>query len=103
MREGIFRGENSEFNHLRRQLIADHNERPNPYTIIRRFLFGMISLDRNYRDVINLLLFVLPILFYLNVFKTEKILQFWDKIFPTYVIPAHEVKSSSVQNFFKKG
>ena len=59
--------------HLRWQLIADHNEWP-LFTIIRRFLFelvGMMSLDRN-REVINLL-FVLPILFYLNILKTEKI------------------------------
>ena len=45
--------------------------------MICRFLFqfvvGMISLDRNYREVINLL-FVLPRL-PLNVFKTEKMLQ----------------------------
>ena len=37
----------------------------------------MISLDRNYREVINLL-FVLSEL-YLNILKTEEILQFWDK------------------------
>ena len=34
----------------------------------------MISLDGNYREVINLL-FVLPILFHLNILETEKILQ----------------------------
>ena len=44
-------------------------------------LVDMISLDRNYCDVINLL-FVLPGL-YLNILKTEKILQFWDKKFST--------------------
>ena len=48
------------------------------YTIIRRFLFeliSVISLDRNYyKEVINLL-FVLPGL-YLNILKTEKIS--WD-------------------------
>ena len=46
-----------------------------PYTIIRRFLLelvGTISLDRNYREVINLS-FVLPILFHLNILKTEEI------------------------------
>ena len=50
-----------------------------PYTIIRRFLFELvgISLDRNYREVINLS-FILPGL-YLNVLETEKILQFWNK------------------------
>ena len=61
----------SHLNHLRWQPIADHNEWPN--TIIRRFLFEFISLDRNYWEVINLLL-VLPILFYLNIIKTEEIL-----------------------------
>ena len=48
-----------------------------PYTIIRRFLLkfvGMISLDRNDQEVINLL-FVLPFGLYLNILKTEKILQ----------------------------
>ena len=50
-----------------------------PYTIIRRFLFELvgISLDRNYREVINLS-FVLPVLC-LNILKTEEISQFWDK------------------------
>ena len=44
-----------------------------PYTIIRRFLFefGMISLDRNYQEVINLL-FVLPSGLYLSILKTEE-------------------------------
>ena len=55
-----------EFNPLRWQLIADHNERP--CTTIRRFLFLLelvrrdivtISPDRNYSEVINLS-FVLP-------------------------------------------
>ena len=67
-----------EVNHLNWQLIADHNERPKSYTIIRRFLFklvGTVSLDRNYREVINLL-FVLPISFYSNILKTGEILQF---------------------------
>ena len=62
------------------QLIADHNEWPNRVPTIRRFLFelvGMMSLNRIYWEV-NLL-FVLPILFYLNILKTEKILQFWSK------------------------
>ena len=55
-----------------------------PYTIIRRFLSRLvgISLDRNDWEVINLS-FVLLILFYLNVFKAEKILQFWEKKFST--------------------
>ena len=43
----------------------------------------MISLDRNYQGVINLL-FVLPGL-YLNILKTEKILQLADKQFSTCV------------------
>ena len=47
------------------------------YTTVRRFLFelaGMnMSLDRNYRDVINLS-FVLPGL-HLNIVETEKMLQ----------------------------
>ena len=61
--------------------------------IIRRFLFdlvGMISLDRNYEEVLNLL-FVLPGL-YFNILKTEGILQFWDKRFSTCV--AQEVKET---------
>ena len=29
---------------------------------------------------------------YLNTLKTEKILQFWNKKFATYVMPAQEVK-----------
>ena len=48
-----------------------------PYTIIRRFLFelvGVISLDRHYWEVINLL-FVLPILFYLSTLKNITILE----------------------------
>ena len=47
---------------------ADHNEWPNRTQQIRRFLFkvvGMITLDRNYWDVTNLL-FVSPILFVLK-------------------------------------
>ena len=67
-----------KINHLRWQLIADRDEWPRPYTIIRRFLFelvGMISLDRNDWEVINLSF----VLFYSNVLKTEKILQFWNK------------------------
>ena len=54
--------------HLRWQLIADHNE--------WRFLFELVGMN----TIINSL-FALPILFYLNVLKTEKILQFWDKKF----------------------
>ena len=68
-----------------------------PYTINRRFLpelVGMISLDRNYWQVINLL-FVFPILFYSNILKTEKILQFRNKKNSRrawHVVPAQEVK-----------
>ena len=44
----------------------------------RRYDIIWISMDRNYREVINLL-FASPILFYLNILKTGKILQHWDK------------------------
>ena len=57
------------------------------YKIIPRFLVqlvGMISLYRNYQEVINLL-FVLPFGLYLNIFRTEEILQFWGKKFSTCV------------------
>ena len=40
-------------------------------------LVSAISLDRNYREVINLS-FVLPGL-HLNTLKIEEILQYWDK------------------------
>ena len=50
-----------------------------------------ILLDKNYREVINLLS-ALPILFYLNVLKTEEILQFWSTKFSTCV--AHEVNAA---------
>ena len=68
------------------------------YVIIRRYisqLVGMKPLDRNYWVVINLLL-VLPILFYLNILKTEEILQFWNKRNSRrawHVIPAQEVNT----------
>ena len=48
------------------ELITDHNEWPKSYAIIRRFLFqfvGMISLDKNYREVINLLFVLLSSVF----------------------------------------
>ena len=61
-----------EFNPMRWQLIADHNEWPNR---TQWFVAFFLELARNYWEVINLL-FVLPGL-YLNVLKTEKILQFW--------------------------
>ena len=51
----------------------------------------MTSLDRNDRAVINLL-FVLPILFYLNILETERLLQFSNKII--LVVPAQVVKHS---------
>ena len=57
-----------------------------PCTVTRRFLFqlvGMMSLSRNYCEVINLL-FGLPGL-YLSILKTEEILQFWDRKFSTCV------------------
>ena len=46
-----------KINSFRGRLIADRNEWPKPYTIIRRFLFelvGMMSLDRNYWQATNL-------------------------------------------------
>ena len=46
-----------------------------PYTIIRRFLFelvGTTSLDRNYRQVINLLLVLYLFCLYLTIVETEK-------------------------------
>ena len=67
------------------QPIADHNERPESYTTIRRFLselVDMISLpmDRNYWEVTNLS-FALPILYYLNVtYNWEDITILWQRI-----------------------
>ena len=43
-----------------------------------------MSLNRNYSEIINLL-FVLPFGLYLNILKTEEILQFWGKKFSTCV------------------
>ena len=51
----------------------------------------MISIEIIYQEVINLL-FGLPFRLYLNILKTKKILQFWDKKFSTHIIPAQEVK-----------
>ena len=62
------------------------SDQTNEYTIIRRFhfeLIDMISLDRNYWELWNLL-FVLFTLFYLNILKAEEMLQFWDKRCSTY-------------------
>ena len=53
----------------------------------------MISLDRNYRQVMNLL-FVLPEL-YLNILETEEMLQFWDKI-SRREIPAQEANELDI-------
>ena len=67
------------------QPIADHNEQPESYTTIRRFLselVDMISLpmDRNYWEVTNLS-FALPILYYLNVtYNWEDITILWQRI-----------------------
>ena len=63
-----------------KKYLPKRNERPEPYKIIRRFLYqpvGMIPLNRNYWQVINLSS-ALRILFYLNIFETEKILQFFE-------------------------
>ena len=59
-------------NHLRWQLIADHNNS------------SLSFRTRLYWKVINLL-FVLPGLFS-NILKTERMLQFWDKKFSTCVL-----------------
>ena len=64
---------NGKFNRLRWQLIADHNEWPNRITI------SYCRLDRNYWEVINLLFVFVTVLFYLNILKTVKMLQFWNK------------------------
>ena len=63
------------FNQLRWQLIADRNEWPNRIQLVAFSLklVSMISLDRNYWEVINLLL-VLPVL-HLNIHKIEEIFQ----------------------------
>ena len=79
-----------------------------PYTIMCRFLFqlvGMISLNRNYQEVINLL-FGFPFALYLNILKTRKILQFWDKKFSRrawHVIPAQKVNIFSKIYLFLLG
>ena len=54
-------------------------------------LVGMTSLDRNYREVINLL-FILPGLCS-NILGTEKLLQFWEQ----YILDVsrHEEVNSS--------
>ena len=73
-----------------------------PYTIIRRFLFelvGITSLDKNYLLPVVNLLFALPILFYLNIVKTEKILQFWNKKFSTSVAQEINDLVDEISNF----
>ena len=67
-----------------------------PYRIIRRFLSELVGIspDRNYCEVINLL-FVLSAL-YLNILKTVKILQFWDKKKFSTCVARH----SSASGFF---
>ena len=55
------------------------------YAITRRFLFelvGTISLDRNDREVIDLL-------FVLYILKTEGILQFWERKQFSTRVPRH--------------
>ena len=55
------------------------------YIFVDFFLYWTrryVSLNRNYWEAMNLLT-VLPGL-YLNILKTEEVLQFWDKIFTTF-------------------
>ena len=66
---------------LRWQLIADHNERPN--SIHNKFVFSLNSSTEITEKCTNLLS-ILPGL-HLNILKTEKILQSWDKRFSTCV------------------
>ena len=58
-----------------------------PYTIIRRFLFelvGMISLDRNYYQVVINLSFALPHFCYIEIYlKLRKYCNFGAKMFST--------------------
>ena len=75
------------------KLTADHNEWP--YTVTRRFL-SLLNTSARHRWIemigTNLSL-VLPILFHLNIFNTEKnILQFWDKKFSTCVARSFQRK-----------
>ena len=50
-----------------------------PCAAIRRFLFELVGMDRNYREVINLS-FALPVLFYLNhIWKLRKYCNFGTK------------------------
>ena len=66
----------ASINHLRWQLTADHNERPNPvYNNSSLSLRNSSTPDRNYREVINPLL----VSFHLNVLKAEGTLQFRKK------------------------
>ena len=53
-----------------------------PHTIIRRFLFelvAVISLGQKLLKSSRFVISVLPIFFYLNILKIEKMLQFRDK------------------------
>ena len=63
--------------------------------LLLSFRTRTISLDRNYREVINLL-FALPILFYVNILKTEKMLQFRNRRRAWHVIPAQEVNTKRI-------
>ena len=78
-------------NHLRWQLIADHNEWPNSNSSLSDLnSIGTTSLDRNYWEAINCFGF------YLNTLKTEEMLQFWGKKFSTCV-----ARRSSVGNWLR--
>ena len=93
-----------QFNCLLWQLIADITSDQTVYnnsSLSFSFeLVGMISLDRNYWEVINLLS-VLPGL-YFNILKTEEILEFLgqeDSRRAWHVIPAQEI---NLRKFFAR-
>ena len=75
-----------------------------PYTIIRRFLFqlvGMMSLDKNDREVINSS-FVLPSGLRLNILRTEEILQFSDKEFSTRVARCSSAMGTEFRKIYRE-
>ena len=92
----LFRGLHTMF-HAERfvvALIADHNEWP---------VHNNSSLSfwtRRYDITGYRLLFVLPIFFYLNIHKTEKLLQFWDKKFLTSVARHFSTKGAVINATF---
>ena len=42
-----------EVNHLHWELIANHNEWPKPYTVIRRFLFELVDMIYHRIEIIE--------------------------------------------------